>query len=136
MKLVLEWNYFIQFASYKQSLREKCPNTELFLVRIWTLSTQWILPESLLEHFDRWKNTCFPLLIAFSYLSDINTTLKIGITLTRSFTLCYVIATTWCWKRYITMSLQCQYVIGLYHDENPTKNWCRYNIVFPPGGVL
>ena len=25
------------------TLREKCPNTELFLVRIWTLFTQWYL---------------------------------------------------------------------------------------------
>ena len=47
------------------------------------------------------KMNCLPLLIAFSSLSDINTTLKIGITITWSFTLCYVIAITslWCWKK-------------------------------------
>ena len=40
------------------------------------------------------------LLIAFSSLSDINTTLKIGVTITWSFMLHYVTATTslWCWK--------------------------------------
>ena len=26
------------------------------------------------------------------------------------------------------MSLQSQYVIGLYRDESPTKNRCRYDI--------
>ena len=47
------------------------------------------------------KTTCLPLLIAFSSLSDINTTLKIDITTTWSFTLRYVIAKTplWCWKK-------------------------------------
>ena len=44
---------------------------------------------------------CSPLLITFSSLSDINLTLKIGITITWSFTLRYVIATTSlrCWKK-------------------------------------
>ena len=27
---------------YWSSLREKCPNTEFFLVRIWTFFTQWL----------------------------------------------------------------------------------------------
>ena len=39
------------------------------------------------------KTKCLPSLIAFSSLSDINVTLKIGITLTWSFTLRYTIAT-------------------------------------------
>ena len=44
---------------------------------------------------------CLPLLLAFSSLSYINTKLKIGITITWSFTLCYDIATTslWYWKK-------------------------------------
>ena len=39
--------------------------------------------------------------MAFSSLSDISTTLKIGNTITWSFTLGYIIATTslWCWKK-------------------------------------
>ena len=46
------------------------------------------------------KRRVYPL-IAFSSLTDINTILKIGITITWSFTLRYVIATTslWCWKK-------------------------------------
>ena len=66
----------------------------------------------------------------------INTTLKIGITITWNFTLCYVIATIslWCWKRYhITMSLQSQYVIIIYHNVNPTKKQRCYNIACPVG---
>ena len=31
------------------------------------------------------------------------------------------------------MSLQSQYVIGLYCDVNPTKSRCRHNIVCPLG---
>ena len=60
-----------------------------------------MLPWSLSEYFDKWnKATCLLLLIAFSSLSDIITTLKIGITITWSFTLRYVIAATlWCWKK-------------------------------------
>ena len=44
--------------------------------------------------------TCLPLLIAFSSLHDINTILRIGITITWSVTLHYAIFTTslWCWK--------------------------------------
>ena len=34
-------------------------------------------------------------------------------------------------KRYITMSPQCQYVIGLHRDENPTKDRYRHNIACP-----
>ena len=71
------------------------------------------------------KTKCLPSLIAFSSLSDINVTLKIGITLTWSFTLRYTIATKllWCWKKILhNDSLQFQYVIGLYRDVNPTKN--------------
>ena len=39
--------------------------------------------------------------MAFSSLSDINTTFKIGITITLSFTLCYIIAiiSLWCWNK-------------------------------------
>ena len=50
----------------------------------------------------KWNKTkCLLLLITLSSLSDINTTLKIGITITWSFTLRYVIATAslWCWKK-------------------------------------
>ena len=36
-------------------------------------------------------------------------------------------------KGIISLSLQCQYVIGLYRDENPTKNRCRHNIACPLG---
>ena len=53
----------------------------------------------LIRVFDkRNKTTRLPLLIPLSPLSDINTTLKIGITITCSFTLHYVITTTslWC----------------------------------------
>ena len=32
------------------------------------------------------------------------------------------------------MSVQSQYVIGLYCDGNPTKNRCRHNIACPLGG--
>ena len=43
----------------------------------------------------------FPLLITFLSLSNINNTLKIGITRTWTFTLRYVITATslWCWKK-------------------------------------
>ena len=45
-----------------------------------------MLPEyyqSLSEYFDKLnKTTCLPLLMAFSSLSDLNTTLKIGIIIT------------------------------------------------------
>ena len=50
----------------------------------------------------KWNKTkCLPFLIAFLFLFDINTALKIGITITWSFTMRYVIATTslWCWKK-------------------------------------
>ena len=33
------------------------------------------------------------------------------------------------------MSAQSQYVIGLYHDVNPTKNRCRHNIGCPLGVI-
>ena len=56
---ICQYCYFILISGFKNpshesgSLREKCPNTELFLVvmqentdqkqlRIWTLSTQWM----------------------------------------------------------------------------------------------
>ena len=55
---------------------------------------QTMLPQSLSEYFDKWTK------IAFSSLSNVNMTLKVGITITWGFTLHYVIATTlWCWKR-------------------------------------
>ena len=85
----------------------------------------------------KWNKTkCLPLLIAFSYVSDINTTWKIDIIITWSFTMRYVTLQHHydVGKRYhITMSLQCQYVIGLYRDVYPTKNRCRYNIGCPLG---
>ena len=58
-----------------------------------------MLPQNLSGHFDKWNKTCLPLLIAFSSLSDINTTLKTGITVTWSFTLHYVITivSLWCY---------------------------------------
>ena len=60
-----------------------------------------MLPLSFSNYFDKWNKTCLPILIAFSSLPDINTTLKNGITIKWSFTLRYVIATTslWCWKK-------------------------------------
>ena len=60
-----------------------------------------MLPLSFSDYFDKWNKTCLPILIAFSSLPDINTTLKNGITIKWSFTLRYVIATTslWCWKK-------------------------------------
>ena len=40
-------------------------------------------------------------------------------------------------KRYlITISFQCQYVIGLHRDENPIKNRCRHNIEGPLGCMI
>ena len=36
-------------------------------------------------------------------------------------------------KKYITVSLQCQYVIGLHHGENPIKIRCHHNIACPLG---
>ena len=62
-------------------------------------------------------------LIAFSFLSDINKALKIGITeivhcTTLSLHHHYDVR-----KRFhITISLPCQYVIGFHRDENPTKS--------------
>ena len=55
------------------------------------------------KHFDKWNKVCLLLLIAFSSLSDINTTLNIGITIT----LRYVIATTslWCRKDITSISI-------------------------------
>ena len=56
-----------------------------------------MLPQSLSDFFGKWNR--LPLLIAFLPLSDINTTLNIGITITWSFTLRYVTATSSCWKK-------------------------------------
>ena len=87
----------------------------------------------------KWNKTkCLPSLTAFSSLSDINVTLKIGITLTWSFTLRYAIATIplWCWKKIpYNDSLQFQYMIGLYRDVNPTKKRCHHNIGCPLGSL-
>ena len=64
----------------------------------------------------KWNKTkCLLLLIAYSPLTDINTTFKIGITIASNFTLLYVI------------------VIGLYRDVNLTRNRCHHNIGCPLG---
>ena len=39
----LEGNGSIYINQSLSSLREKCPNTEFFLVRIWALFIQWLL---------------------------------------------------------------------------------------------
>ena len=79
----------------------------------------------------------FNRLIACSTLSDINTTLKIGITIKWSLKLHYVVAVAslWCWKEIsyndvISVSVRSRSV-GLYCDENPTKNWCHHNVAWP-----
>ena len=41
------YTVYISINLIKHSLREKCPNMELFLVRIWTLFTQWVLLNAL-----------------------------------------------------------------------------------------
>ena len=73
----------------------------------------------------RWKKktTCLPLLIAFSSLYDINTTLKICITITWSFTLRYVIATTslWCWKKISHND------VTSISIRNRSISWCKSN---------
>ena len=82
------------------------------------------------------KTKSLPLLIEFSCLSDINTTLKIGIIITRSFNFAtlslqhqYDVG-----KRYhITMSLQSQHIIGLYRDVDATKNRFCHNVRCPLG---
>ena len=78
-----------------------------------------------------WNKTKCLLLsrIAFLSLSDINKTLKIGITITWSFLLRYVSLE----YHYDAGKTQSQYVIGLYRDVNPTKNRCRNNISCPVG---
>ena len=43
-KLKLQLEGSPNFAEW--SLREKCANTEFFLVRIWTLFTQWLMTSS------------------------------------------------------------------------------------------
>ena len=54
-KLSFLWNSFVQVSYYifnlaRVSLREKCPNTELFLVWIWKIRTR---NNSVFEHFLR-----------------------------------------------------------------------------------
>ena len=79
----------------------------------------------------------FNRLIACSALSDINTTLKIGITIKWSLKLRYVVvvASLWCWKEIsynnvISVSVRSRSV-GLYRNENQTKNRCHHNIAWP-----
>ena len=79
-----------------------------------------MLPQSLSEHFGKCNKTCLTLLIVFSSLSDINTTLKIGITITLSFSLHYVIATT-------------SLLVGLHRDEIQQKKRCHHNAGCPLG---
>ena len=82
-----------------------------------------MLQQSLSEHFDKWNKACLLSLIAFSPLCDINTTLNIDITITWSFTLRYVIATT---------SLWCRQKISYNHATsipilNRSKSRCKSN---------
>ena len=88
----------------------------------------WILS----EYFDNWNK--LPSIFAFLFISDMNTTLKIGITVTWSFTLRYAISipSLWRWKK-ISMSVQCKYIIGLHRDKNPIIIGCRHNIACPLG---
>ena len=85
------------FILFKKRLWQWCfpVNFAKFLrTPFWQITSGWLLL--------KWNKTKgLSLLIAFSSLSGINTTLKIGITITWSFTLRYVIATTslWCWKK-------------------------------------
>ena len=84
------------FILFKKRLWQWCfpVNFAKFLrAPFWQITSGWLLL--------KWNKTKgLSLLIAFSSLSDINTTLKIGITITWSFTLRYVIATSsWCWKK-------------------------------------
>ena len=71
-----------------------------------------------------------PLLIAFSSFPDINTTLKIVITITWSFTLRCVIATTslWCYKK-----LSYNDVISISIRNRSICNRCCHNIPCPLG---
>ena len=79
----------------------------------------------------------FNRLIACSALSDINTTLKIGITIKWSLKLRYVVvvASLWCWKEIsynnvISVSVRSRSV-GLNRNQNQTKNRCHHNIAWP-----
>ena len=65
-------------------------------------------------YFDKWNK------IAFSSLSDINTTFKIGITVIWSFTLHYVIAiiSLWCWKKILH-----NYVTSISIRNQSTSRW-------------
>ena len=86
-----------------------------------------MIPQSLSEHFDNSNKTCLPLLIAFSSLYDINWyryNMKFYIALRYRYNFNIL-------EKDITMSLQCQYVIGPHHDENLTKNRCRHDIGCP-----
>ena len=78
VKLALEWNCSFQFLSYKQCYQKVYQGISICEIK-----------------------TSLPLLITISPLSDISTPLKIGITITWNFALCYVTATTslWCWKK-------------------------------------
>ena len=66
---------------------------------------------------------CCPLSVAFSSLSDINTTLKTGITIIWSFTLRYVITTTsiWCWKKISNND------VTSIPIRNRSISWCKSN---------
>ena len=76
-----------------------------------------MLPQSLSGHFDKWNKTCLPLLIAFSSLSDINTTLKF-LSLENEVLYCVTLSLRHHYdigmRYHITMSLQCHYVVGLH----------------------
>ena len=76
----------------------------------------------------KWNKTYLPLLLAFSSLYDVNTTLKIGITIVWSFKLRYVITNIIILGKYHITTPLFIYEISLHRDENPTS---RYNIVCP-----
>ena len=121
------------------TLLKKRPWRRYFLVNFAKFLRTPFLQNTSARLLLKWNKTkCLPLLIAFSSLSDINTKLKIGITITWSFTLRCVIATTslWCWKKIYNDVTSISNVIGLYRNANPTKNQCRHNIGCPLGAVL
>ena len=53
-----------------------------YLCRFYQFSYYKQCCHKLSEYFDKWNKMCLPLSITFSTLSDINTTFKIGITIT------------------------------------------------------
>ena len=99
-----------------------------------------MLPKILSEYFDKRNKTMYlPFLMAFSSLSDFNATLKISITITSSFTLRYIIATTslWYWKMIsyndvTSISIRNRSISQCKSNKKPM--WPQYQV--PNGKVL